>query len=486
MVNDRKSIERQLEILREIRRRKARSSLIDYIGHMVPGFVSSWHHREICQKLEAVERGEIKRLIITLPPRHSKSMITSEHFPAWFIGRNPDKQIIAASYGADLAMDFGRKVRNAVRSEEYAMIFPGVELAADSQATGKWHTNKGGCYVAAGVGGAITGKGAHVAIVDDPIKNREDAESETARSRIWDWYRSTLYTRLMPGGAVVVIQTRWHNYDLVGQLLADTDSDDDWTVIDYPAISKDGEALWPDWYPIDELLRIKSVIGSREFSALYQQQPSGDTTMGFDDDWLKYWTPKTDGLNLYILCDPASERKKTSDFTVFMVVGLGADQNYYVVDIIRDRINLTDKCKLLFDLHRKYNPLAVGYEKYGMQTDIEHFRYVMEQKNYRFDITPLGGSMSKNDRIRRLVPLFEAGRVYLPHTCKHTDYVGNKVDMVKEFVDEYREFPVSRHDDMMDCLARIKDDDFYMETPGEINYQSIPKPAVIPGSNSWM
>ena len=449
-----------------LRRRKARVSLIDYANYLMPNFEPSWHHTEICEKLEAVERGEIKRLIITMPPRHSKSLLSSEFFPSWFIGKNPEKQIITSSYGADLASDFGRKVRNIVRSEEFSSLFPDVELSSDSTAANRWNTSKKGVYVAAGVGGAITGKGADIAIIDDPLKNREDANSVTIRNKVWDWYTSTLYTRLMPGGAIIAIQTRWHNDDLVGRLLKEQETGDKWEVLNFPAINDQGEALWDAWYPIEELKKIKRVVGSRDFSALYQQDPSGDDVSGFKDEWLNYWdATNLNNMSVYIICDPASAKKKSSDYTVFLVIGVGHDGNIYIIDMIRDRLSLTEKSNALFMLHQKYNPVAVGYEKYGMQTDIEHFEYRMRELNYRFHITELGGSMAKEDRIRRLVPLFEDGRVFLPEICVKTDYQGNSINLTNSFIhDEYQEFPVSTHDDMLDCLARVEDPDFIIHT----------------------
>ncbi|OUJ08216.1 terminase large subunit domain-containing protein, partial [Acetobacter sp. DsW_059] len=163
------------------------------------------HHRLLCEKLDAVERGEIKRLMVFMPPRHGKSELTSKRFPAWYMGRNPKKQIITASYGATLAQGFGRDVRNIVGSPEFASLFPGVGVASDSSARDNWHTNKGGVYTAMGVGGGLTGKGAHVALIDDPVKDRQDAESPVIREVTWDWYRSVLRTRLMPGGAIVLV-----------------------------------------------------------------------------------------------------------------------------------------------------------------------------------------------------------------------------------------------------------------------------------------
>jgi hypothetical protein len=197
------------------------SRLLSYIAYQWPGYRDAEHHRLICRKLEAVERGEIKRLIISVPPRHGKSLIASTYFPAWYLGRNPDKYIITATYGQDLADDFGRQVKNQIADEAFAGIFPGVALANDSRSSRRFAvdgqaggieqaTNRQGAYYAVGVGGPLTGRGAHVLIVDDPVRNREDADSDTIRRKIKDWFTSTAFTRLMPGGAVIVIQTRWH------------------------------------------------------------------------------------------------------------------------------------------------------------------------------------------------------------------------------------------------------------------------------------
>ena len=232
--------------------------------------MSANHHRLIAEKLEAVERGEIDRLMIFMPPRHGKSELASKRFPAWCLGRNPKRQIIAASYNSDLASDFGRNVRNIVAEPEFGQVFRNVGLAPDSQAANRMNTNHGGTYVAAGVGTAVTGRGADIALIDDPFKDREEADSQRRRDVVWDWYRSTLFTRLMPGGAVVVILTRWHEDDLAGRLLEA--EGDQWTVLSMPAINNAGEALWPEWYDVDALARIKATIGQREWSALYQQQ----------------------------------------------------------------------------------------------------------------------------------------------------------------------------------------------------------------------
>jgi predicted phage terminase large subunit-like protein len=256
------------------RRQAARTDLLGFVRYTFPGYRVGRPHRLIAEKLEAVERGKVTRLMVMAPPRHGKSELVSRRFPAWFIGRNPGKQFIGASYGADLAGDFGRDVRNIVGSPEFAALFPGVALAEDSSARNRWHTNQGGSYLAAGVGSAITGRGAHVLVLDDPVKDREAAESSTIREATWAWYRSVAYTRLMPGGAVILTLTRWHEDDLAGRLLAERENGGDvWDVLELPALDEDGEALWPEGYDAAALAQIRGAIGERDFSALYLQRP---------------------------------------------------------------------------------------------------------------------------------------------------------------------------------------------------------------------
>ena len=221
-------------------RRHAREDLIGFTTYTFPGFEVARHHSVIASKLEAVERGEIDRLMIFCPPRHSKSELASRRFPAWFLGRHPGNQIICCSYGDDLAHEFGRDVRNIVAGDEFSRVYPTVSLAPDSQAANRWKTAQGGSYLAAGVGSGITGRGAHVLLIDDPHKDRAEANSQTVRDGIWNWYRSTAYTRLMPGGAIVLIQTRWHEDDLAGRLLqAQENGGDRWEVVSLPALAGD-------------------------------------------------------------------------------------------------------------------------------------------------------------------------------------------------------------------------------------------------------
>ena len=248
-----------------------------------PDYIVGDMHRTICDKLERVERGECKRLMIFTPPRHGKSELVSKRLESWMLGRSPKKQIISASYGADLASDFGRDVRNICASKEFRILFPLVRLAEDSQAKNRWHTNQGGSYVSAGVGSAITGRGADLLNIDDPVKDRAEAESETVREGVWNWYVSTACTRLMPGGAVILTMTRWHEDDLAGRLLeAAKTGGDQWEILRMPAIGPNNGALWPERYDYEALEKIRKAIGDREFGALYQQDPKPSGASFFD------------------------------------------------------------------------------------------------------------------------------------------------------------------------------------------------------------
>ena len=277
-------LERLVEQVKDIEsKEKARTSLIGYAKFQMDNYLSPPHIKLLASKLEAVERGDIRRLAIFMPPRHGKSILTSEFFPAWYLGRNPDKYIICATYAQDLADDFGRKVRNQLQDKRYTDVFPDAELSTDSSSMRRFNTTNGGVYFAVGAGSAITGRGAHLLLIDDPIKGREEADSAAMRKNLLDWYRATAYTRLMPNGSVVLIQTRWHEDDLAGWILKET-GHEGWDVVEFPAILneraatmlelKEGDPLWEESYPLKRLEEIKKTIGTREWSSLYAQKPS--------------------------------------------------------------------------------------------------------------------------------------------------------------------------------------------------------------------
>jgi predicted phage terminase large subunit-like protein len=316
-----------------------------------------------------------------------------------------------------------------------------------------------------GVGGALTGRGAHVLLIDDPHKDRADAESLTMRKRVKEWYQSTAYTRLMDGGSVIVMMTRWHEDDLAGWLLKEH-ADEGWEVVNIPAVP----APWPEKYPEAELTRISRMIGPREWSALYMQEPIPGGGGEFRRDWPKFYHDKSigDGMNKYMLIDPAGEQRKDrdNDYTAIWVVGLNTDGNYYILDAIRDRLNLADRGRAVMRLHRKWRPLETRYERYGMMADIQYLQELQERENYRFHVTEVAGRLKKEDRIRRLIPLFEQGKFYFPDTMYYTDSEGIPKELVNVFIEEEMiAFPAGAHDDMIDSLSRIAEPELSLVWP---------------------
>lgn len=448
------------------------------------------HHRLLIEKLEAVERGEIKRLMVFMPPGSAKSTYGSALFPSWYLGRNKKKSVIAASHNGELAERFGRKVRNYVGGTEFRAVFD-LGLADDSKAAARWETTEGGEYFAVGVGGSVTGRRADLGIIDDPVKSREEADSETVREKVWEWYKADFFTRLKPGAAIVLIQTRWHEDDLAGKLLKDAqEGGEQWDVVSLcmeaeegdPLGREVGELLWPEWFTPEMVAQAKR--DPRNWLALYQQKPRPDGGGVFKRDWVMYYdgTPANiaGGLNKYLLVDPSSGKRSKSktknDYTSMWVVGLGQDQNYYVLDMVRDRLNLTGRAQKLMELHRRWRPRQTRYEDYGMQADIEHIRYVQGQENYRFDITPVGGAVAKEERIKRLVPLYEARRVWFPISLHKTDVNGEIHELVSEFIEqELLAFPVAVHDDMLDSLARLEEPDMPLVWPKQAEEEDRPR-----------
>ena len=476
-----------------LRRQAACRGIAPFIDVMRLGFTPARHHLHLISKLEAVERGEIKRLMVFMPPGSAKSTYASVVFPSWYLGRNPQNSIIHGSHTTELAERWGRRIRNLIAEPMYSNIFPAVEPAQDSQAAGRWALSNGGEYYAAGCGSAIVGFRADLGIIDDPIAGREQADSEREREKIKEWFRSDFQTRLKPNGAIVLIMQRWHEDDLAGWLLSEQEKGGEkWEVVKLkmeaepndPLGREEGEALWPEWYTQD--MRDQAKRDPRTWLALYQQEPRPESGGEFKKEWVQsYKNAPTTGLNVYILADPANEKKKTNDYTAAFVVGLAKDQNYYILDMVRDRLGLTERADLLFKWHRKWKPAAVGYEKYSMQADVEHMRDRMEREQYRFVITELGGTLAKNDRIRRLIPLFEKSRVWFPQTLNYTQHTRQVTDLVRDFIEEeFAPFPVGRHDDMMDCLARIVDPMLNAVFPKE-SRESKPAPTYR-DANAWM
>lgn len=460
-------------------RRKARASFPAYCAYRLPQDQRlAEHHVLLANALDEVERGECDRLLVMMPPGSAKSTYGSVYFAEYFTGRNPQLSTIAASHTAELAERFGRRVRNGVDDEQFRALFPQVTLAADSTAAGRWGTNHGGEYTAVGVGGSITGRRGDLIIVDDPVRSREDADSERVREKTWEWWTNDLLTRGKPGCRIVVIMTRWHEDDLAGRLLEREPQR--WKVIKLPMIAADndplgrepGERLWKEWFT-DEMVR-QAQQDPRSWISLYQQEPRPAEGAEFKRSWICRYNNQPRKMNKVILVDPAGDpqtakgARKKSDRTVMWVFGLASDGNAFLVDGIIDRLSLTQRADKLFDLHKRHKPMQVRYERYGMMADIAHIRHEMEQRQYRFKITEVAGAVEKNARIRRLIPWFEGSRIWLPQQLNYTDVQGHTLDIVQELIEvEYATFPVGRYDDGMDCMARLDEPGLTLPWPDE-------------------
>lgn len=437
-------VSRQEAAAELLARRKARRGLLEFTEYTNPAYKAAPHHKLIAEKLEAVARGEIKRLMICMPPRHGKSELASRRFPAWYLGQNTGKQIIAASYNSDLSNDFGREVRNIVASPEFRNLFA-TELAQDSKAANRWHTDAGGMYVAAGVGTAITGRGADVLLIDDPFKDRKEADSEIQRKTVWDWYTSTAYTRLMPGGAVIVINTRWHDDDLSGRLLFEQqDGGDKWDVLSLPAINGN-EALWPEWYPIERLEQIRSVLPARDWNALYQQNPIPDDGDYFKAGWFSDYDELPDKLTIYGASDYAVT-DGDGDFTEHGVFGVDFNKNIYVLDWWRGQTTsdvwIDKKCDLIV----KHSPQCWFGEGGPIRRAIEPFMMSrMTQRNAFCRVEWLPSMADKATRARSIQAMASMGKVFFPKNA------GWKGDVLGQLL----RFPAGKHDDSVDVFSLV-------------------------------
>lgn len=433
------------------KRELANRKLIPFIEYNFEEYDANWHHKLLAEKLEAVERGDIKRLIVVMPPRHGKSELVSVQFPAWFIGKNSDKAIITSSYSADLAVEFGSQTRNLINTKEFKNVFQEIKLAEDSQAKNNWGiSGHRGKYVATGVGGAITGKGADVLIIDDPFKNREEADSPVTREKVWKWYTSTARTRLSPKGAMIIVHTRWHEDDLIGRLLK-SEGADEWEVINLPAIAvkddeyrKSGEPLWESQYDLDNLLSIKRDIGPYDWSALYQQEPVDEESQEFKREWFKYRTwEEVERMTTrkFATIDTALSKHAKSDST-------GVTRNYVDIDnnwnikSSRYRINSKGLIDLVFKLHSEGMEI-IGIEEGAYKEAIAPFFEDECRKRNTFPnvVTLKHNQVMKETRIRGLIPRYSTGSIY---------HIGKECTDLEE---EQIKFPKASHDDCVDSEA---------------------------------
>ena len=430
-------------------REKAHDNFMPFVHHVYDNFIEGKHHRVIAKKLEAVARGELKRLIINMPPRHSKSEFASYLMPAWFLGRNPKLKIIQATHNTELAVRFGRKVRDLIDDPEYKTIFPNTNLKEDNKGAGKWGTDKGAEYFAAGVGAAITGRGADLLVIDDP-HSEQDALSESAFDNAYEWYTSGPRQRLQPGGAIIIVMTRWGKKDLTGRLLAQQGGDvmsDKWDVVEFPAILPSDKPLWPEFWEKDALLSIKASLPASKWNAQWQQQPTSSESAIIKREWWKMWDkPKIPPLK-YILqsYDTAFSKKQTADYSAITTWGVfqpeeGGPDHVVLLDAQRGRWNFPELKEVAFEEYEYWEPDMVLVEAKATGTPL------IDELRLR-GIPALGFSPGKgSDKVTRMhmvAPLFEAGMVWAPEDKSFAD------DVIEEVVS----FPNGDNDDFCDSMT---------------------------------
>lgn len=449
----------RLPTIQEIRLAKARKGLSYFTLHTKPDYLLGWVHKEICDELDRflqdVADKKSPRLIITMPPRSGKSELVSRRFPAFALGRNPELQIIATSYSSDLSQRFNRDVQRVIDDEKYFDLFPNTRLSNSRVRTDSRGSyirtsdlfeivGHAGAYRSCGVGGGITGQGADILIIDDPIKDRAQAGSKTIRDSIWDWYTSTAYTRLSPGGGVIVMATRWHTDDLIGRLIQRMGEGDTFRIVNYPAIAehdelhrKAGEALHPERYPLSTLLQIQKTIGSRDWEALYQQHPVPDGGALFKLEWFRRWTatslpPEFD--HTLMSWDMTFKDSKNSDYVVGQVWGKKGP-NFYLLDQVRGQWDFVKTKEMVRVLAQKW-PRVV---RKLVEDKANGSAVISELKSTVSGFVPITPTESKEARASSVTPYFEAGNVFIPEDTE--------APWVPHYVSELLEFPAGSHDD---------------------------------------
>ena len=442
-----------LEALQELKRKEgARSKFLNFVNEVWPTFISGRHHARMAEAFERVARGECKRLIINMPPRHTKSEFASYLLPAWFLGKFPHKKVIQASHTAELAVGFGRKVRNLVDSDVYHSIFPDLALQSDSKAAGRWNTSKGGDYFAIGVGGAVTGKGADVLIIDDPHSEQEAALAQInpdIYDKVYEWYTSGPRQRLQPGGSIVIVMTRWSLRDLTGQVIksAAARGGDDWEVIEFPAILPSGNPLWPEFWSMDELSKLRQELPNSKWMAQYQQQPTSEQSAIVKREWWKIWEKEDPPPCDYILqtWDTAFEKNTRADYSACTTWGIWYNPddndlpNIILLNSFKERMEWVELKKTAFQHYKDWEPDSILIEKKATGAPLIYEFRAMGIPAQEF--TP-GKGQDKISRLNAVSDLIASGKVWVPQTR-----------WAEELVDEIASFPSGEHDDLVDATT---------------------------------
>ena len=436
--------------LAQLERNEAcQNNFLTFVRRLWPEFITGRHHKIIAEKLERVARGELKRLIINMAPRHTKSEFASFLFPAWMMGRNPRMKIIQATHTTELAVNFGRKTKNLIDNEEYKEIFPEVKLAADSKASGRWDTSSGGMYYAVGVGSNLAGRGGDLVIIDDP-HSEQTAMSNTGFDDAWDWYTGGPRQRLQPGGSIVLVQTRWSEKDMTGQLIRAMAKDplaDQWEIVELPAIFDDGQPCWPEFWSLEDLTAVRASIPPSKWNAQYQQNPTGEENAIIPREWWCKWEQDNVPQLQFVIqsYDTAFSRRETSDYSAITTWGVfypveGEGPNLILLDSKKGRWDFPELKEIALEQYNYWEPdtVIVEAKASGLPLTQEMRQTGIPVVNF----TPSKGN-DKVSRVHAVSPLFEAGMVWAPDTT-----------FAEELIEEVAAFPNGEYDDLVDSMTQ--------------------------------
>ena len=459
-----------------LKREKAHVDFMSFVGMMWPGFINGRHHKVMAKKFEEIVEGKTRRLIINMPPRHTKSEFASFLLPAWFLGKFPHKKIIQCSNTAELAVGFGRKVRNLLDSDVYTKVFPGIALRQDSKAAGRWATNKSGEYFAIGVGGTVTGKGADLLIIDDPHSEQEAAlagNDPSVFDKVHEWYTSGPRQRLQPGGSIVIVMTRWSKRDLTGQILKSAleREGDEWEVIDFPAILPSDKPLWPEFWSYEELDALRTELPLPKWQAQYQQQPTSEQGAIIKREWWKEWEGENPPQCDFLIqsWDTAFTKNERSDYSACTTWGVfyknedQNDANIILLDAFKKRMEFPELKDKAYRHYMEYEPDAFIVEAKASGAPLI---YELRQMGIPVqEFTPTRGN-DKIARINAVSDLFASGKVWAPRTR-----------WAEEVMEEMASFPNSEHDDLVDsstqALLRFRKGGFIRlssDEPDDVTY----------------
>ena len=449
VILEEKKLKLELRLAQLEKNEKCQKDFLTFVKTVWPDFIAGRHHKIIADKLERVASGELKRLIINMAPRHTKSEFASFLFPAWMMGRNPKMKIIQATHTTELAVNFGRKTKNLLDSDEYKSVFDSVKLASDSKASGRWDTSAGGMYYAVGVGSNLAGRGGDLIIIDDP-HSEQTAMSSAGFEDAWDWYTGGPRQRLQPNGSIVLVQTRWSEKDMTGQLLRAMAKDplaDQWEIVELPAIFEDGTPCWPEFWSLEDLTAVRASIPNSKWNAQYQQNPTGEENAIIKREWWNQWEREAVPNLEYVIqsYDTAFSKRETADYSAITTWGVfypneSGSPNLILLDSKKGRWDFPELKQIAFEEYKFWDPDTVIVEAKASGTPL-----TQEMRNMGIPVvnfTPSRGN-DKVTRVHSVSPLFEAGMVWAPDTV-----------WADELIEETAAFPNGEHDDLVDSMTQ--------------------------------